>query len=86
MSRLKNYCSLYTGNSISDSEKDNYQYTKDSIPYISTKDITLGTNSINYNNGMYISILMAVIFLFLYRKYWKHPFPQRRERCRFHCQ
>ncbi len=23
------------------------------------------------NNGMYISVLMAVIFLFLYRKYWK---------------
>ena len=44
---------LYTGNSIKDNEKDNYTDSKNSYPYISTKDINIDYNTINYNNGMY---------------------------------
>ena len=54
MSKLKNYCNIYTGNSISDSEKDKYIYCDGSIPYISTKDIDLKTGNIDYQNGMYV--------------------------------
>ncbi len=52
--RFKNLCELYTGNSIKDSEKDLYQDKNEARPYISTKDIILGTNQANYNNGLYI--------------------------------
>lgn len=44
---------LYTGNSIKDNEKDNYTDPENSYPYISTKDINIDYNTINYNNGMY---------------------------------
>ena len=47
---------LYTGNSIKDNEKDNYTDSENSYPYISTKDINIDYNTINYNNGMYTKI------------------------------
>lgn len=54
MSKLKNYCNIYTGNSISDSNKDNYNFVDGAIPYISTKDIDLKTSEIDYSNGMFV--------------------------------
>ncbi len=56
MSRIKNYCNIYTGNSISDSEKDKFVYTDGSIPYISTKDINAYNHIIDYDNGMYVDL------------------------------
>lgn len=55
MSKLKNYCDIYTGNSISDSDKDKYSFAEGALPYISTKDIDLSTHTIDYCNGMYVS-------------------------------
>ncbi len=54
--KIKYCCNLYTGNSISDDEKDNYILNENSIPYIATKDIDADTNSINYDNGLYIPL------------------------------
>ena len=49
------YCAdIYTGNSISDNEKDNYTNPDNAIPYIATKDINVETNLIDYDNGLYI--------------------------------
>ncbi len=56
ISKIKHCCSIYTGNSISDDEKNNYVYKDNSIPYIATKDIEAETNKINYDNGLYIPI------------------------------
>lgn len=51
------YCSnVFTGNSISDDEKDSYTNEENAIPYVSTKDIDADTNVINYDNGLYIPI------------------------------
>ena len=50
--KIKYCCNIYTGNSISDDEKDNYTRAENSIPYVATKDID--TNVINYDNGLYI--------------------------------
>ena len=47
---------LYTGNSIKDNEKDNYTDSENSYPYISTKDINIDYNTINYDNGMYTKV------------------------------
>ena len=47
---------LYTGNSIKDNEKDNYTDSESSYPYISTKDINIDYNTINYDNGMYTKV------------------------------
>ncbi|MGK7391819.1 MAG: restriction endonuclease subunit S [Candidatus Cyclobacteriaceae bacterium M2_1C_046] len=52
--RLKDYFSLFTGNSISD--KSSFENPNGSIPYIATKDIEFYTGKITYNNGIYIPI------------------------------
>lgn len=55
--KLKRFVDIYTGNSISDGKKDEYTIqNKNTIPYISTKDIELGTNKVNYFNDMYVDI------------------------------
>lgn len=51
--RFKHAASLYTGNSISDSEKDNYMDAMDAVPYIATKDINTDFSTIDYENGLY---------------------------------
>ena len=57
LTKIKYNSLIYTGNSISDNEKDNYQYQDNSVPYISTKDIDVSTNSITYDTGMFISCM-----------------------------
>ena len=52
--KLKNECEIYTGNSISDSEKDNYIDSNNANPYISTKDINVDTHQISYYNDMFV--------------------------------
>ncbi|MBO5849360.1 MAG: restriction endonuclease subunit S [Bacteroidales bacterium] len=54
--RIKNVATLYNGNSIKDEEKDNYTNPANAIPYISTKDIDVTCQSINYENGLYTDI------------------------------
>lgn len=55
--KLKRFISIYTGNSISDGEKDNFTVqNKKTIPYISTKDIDSNTNKVDYFNDMYIDV------------------------------
>lgn len=54
--KIKYLSNVYTGNSISDGEKDNYSICESALPYISTKDIDVETKRINYNNGMYIPL------------------------------
>lgn len=53
ITKLKFVSDLYTGNSIKDNEKDNYQDSNEAYPYIATKDISIGDNIVNYTNGMY---------------------------------
>lgn len=52
--KIKYCANIYTGNSISDNEKDNYTNSDNAIPYVATKDINADTNLINYDNGLYI--------------------------------
>ena len=54
ISALRYVSSLYTGNSISDEKKFYYTDPIDAIPYISTKDVDVNYQTINYNNGLYI--------------------------------
>lgn len=49
--KISYFVKIYTGNSISDSEKDNYAI-EDGIPYISTKDIDVVSAKANYENGL----------------------------------
>jgi type I restriction enzyme S subunit len=51
--RIKHVAQIYTGNSISDDEKEQYEDSANSYPYISSKDIAFGTGVIDYENGMY---------------------------------
>lgn len=51
--RLKYVCKMYNGDSISDSEKDDYT-TVTEIPYIATKDVDLHSATANYENGLYV--------------------------------
>ncbi|MEG0873414.1 MAG: restriction endonuclease subunit S, partial [Clostridia bacterium] len=56
--KLKRFIGIYTGNSISDGDKDKYTIqNENTIPYISTKDIEAGSNKVDYYNDMYIDIL-----------------------------
>ncbi|MEG1010027.1 MAG: restriction endonuclease subunit S [Clostridia bacterium] len=56
--KLKRFIDIYTGNSISDGDKDKYTIqNENTIPYISTKDIEAGSNKVDYYNDMYIDIL-----------------------------
>lgn len=52
--KIKNVCSIYTGNSIKDNEKNNFTDSTNAIPYIATKEIDVSSSKINYDNGMYI--------------------------------
>ena len=46
---------LYTGNSLNDASKEKYSlFSDDSYPYIASKDISLGTGTVDYDNGLYI--------------------------------
>lgn len=53
LTKFKFVNDLYTGNSIKDNEKDNYQDSNEAYPYIATKDIDMNFNNVNYFNGMY---------------------------------
>lgn len=49
------YCTiLYTGNSIKDERKNDYEDAFFAKPYISSKDINRLFSTINYENGLYI--------------------------------
>ncbi|EOJ2740803.1 restriction endonuclease subunit S [Campylobacter upsaliensis] len=52
--RLKYVATLFTGNSIKDTDKHKYCIVENSVPYISTKDIDIDFNDVNYNNGIFI--------------------------------
>ncbi|WP_034362838.1 restriction endonuclease subunit S [Helicobacter japonicus] len=53
--KLKYLAQFYTGNSIKDSEKSQYEvWEENSIPYIATKDIEIDSCVVDYENGMYI--------------------------------
>ena len=52
--RIKNLANIFTGNSIRDEEKKFYEDPIEAIPYISTKDIDMTLQTINFSNGMYI--------------------------------
>ncbi|STP14181.1 restriction modification system DNA specificity domain-containing protein [Helicobacter mustelae] len=52
--RLKYVATLYTGNSIKDSDKGKYSSKENAIPYIATKDITRDSCYVDYDNGMYV--------------------------------
>lgn len=52
--KFKYVASLYTGNSIKDSEKDNYTDKRNARPYIATKHIEADNNKIDYENGLYV--------------------------------
>lgn len=56
--KIKRFIDIYTGNSISDGDKDKFTIqNENTIPYISTKDISISTNKVDYYNDMYIDIL-----------------------------
>lgn len=50
---IKYITNIYTGNSISDKDKENYADSSDAYPYIATKDIDAQTLLADYENGMY---------------------------------
>ena len=53
--KIKYNASIFSGNSISDHKKSNYEnISSESIPYISTKDLDINDSSINYDNGLRI--------------------------------
>lgn len=54
--KFKYVASLYTGNSIKDSEKDNYTDKSNARPYIATKHIEAENNKIDYENGLYVKL------------------------------
>jgi type I restriction enzyme S subunit len=54
LARLKNICSIFTGNSINESEKKlKYTNISEGYCYIGTKDVNLD-NTVNYDNGIKI--------------------------------
>jgi len=52
--KIKRMSDIYTGNSIPTEIKDIYADSVDAVPYIATKDISLGSNNIDYENGIFI--------------------------------
>ncbi|MBQ3821591.1 MAG: hypothetical protein II807_00890, partial [Thermoguttaceae bacterium] len=52
--KIKNVARIYTGNSIKDEDKGNYEDSNNAIPYVATKDIDPTFQSIDYDNGMYV--------------------------------
>lgn len=53
--KCKYTANLYTGNSIKDEEKANYEDSTNAIPYIATKDIDVTFSTVDYENGLYIN-------------------------------
>ena len=54
-SKFKFVSDLYTGNSLNDSQKLQYESeNSDDIPYVSSKDIDVEFQTVNYNNGLRI--------------------------------
>ena len=51
---LKNVVNIFTGNSIKDEHKQLYEDKVDAVPYISSKDIDVTLQNINYDNGMWV--------------------------------
>lgn len=54
--RFKNVAELYTGNSIKDEEKEQYEDSVDARPYIATKDIDITFGNVNYTNGLFVKL------------------------------
>jgi type I restriction enzyme S subunit len=55
VSKFKYVSKLYTGNSLNDGQKILFESEDENhIPYISSKDIDLNTQTVNYNNGLRI--------------------------------
>lgn len=54
--RFKDAVRLYTGDSIADNQKAEFEDPSDARPYVSSKDINLDYNVIDYNNGMYVKL------------------------------
>ncbi|MDD4494162.1 MAG: restriction endonuclease subunit S [Eubacteriales bacterium] len=54
--RFKNVAELYTGNSIKDEEKEQYEDSVDARPYIATKDIDVTFGNVNYTNGLFVKL------------------------------
>ena len=52
--KYKYLANLYTGNSIKDEEKQNYEDEFEAHPYIASKDIDGDTFTVSYDNGMYV--------------------------------
>lgn len=52
--RFKDVVNLYVGNSIKDEDKDNYCDDEDARNYISSKDVDVIFNAINYDTGLYV--------------------------------
>lgn len=53
--KLSYYIDIFTGNSISDSEKKQFEIFE-GIPYIATKDINVDFASVEYDNGMRVPV------------------------------
>ena len=55
VTKMKYVADLFTGNSLNDSQKEQYsQICDDSYPYVATKDVTFGNEPANYDNGVWI--------------------------------
>lgn len=54
--KLKYVAKLFTGNSIKDSEKNNYLIENNTLPYISTKEINRKYNTVNYDVEFHIPL------------------------------
>lgn len=52
--RFKNVAQLFTGNSIKDDDKMNYEDATEARPYLATKDIDVIFSTANYDNGLYV--------------------------------
>lgn len=52
--KCKYTTNLYTGNSIKDEEKANYEDSTNAVPYIATKDIDVTFSTVDYENGLYV--------------------------------
>lgn len=52
--KTKYICNLFTGNSIKDEFKEQYEDSMNARPYIATKDIDAINGRVNYENGIYI--------------------------------
>ena len=54
---LKYSTEIYTGNSLNDTEKQQYEsIDENDIPYVSSKDLDLQTRTINYENGLRVPV------------------------------